>query len=49
VTLRADGTVFLDDLPIPRAALGGALHGRNRALLAAAGAQTAALETRNSR
>jgi biopolymer transport protein ExbD len=31
VTLRADGTVFIDDLPIPRAALGGALHGRNRA------------------
>ena len=30
VTLRADGTVFIDDLPIPRAALGGALHGRAR-------------------
>jgi biopolymer transport protein ExbD len=31
VTLRADGTVFVDDLPIPRAALEGALRGRNAA------------------
>ena len=31
VTLRADGTVFVNDLPIPRAALEGALRGRNRA------------------
>jgi biopolymer transport protein TolR len=29
LTLRADGTVFLDELPLPRTALLGALRGRN--------------------
>ena len=29
LTLRADGTVFFDDLPMPRAALEGALRGLN--------------------